>query len=237
MAGRFTSRSYSVEMPVEAPQKTKATLNQQTGRDELVVLTHGIFATKWVLVPLARRLRKAGFETRLRGYPTLRGSIQEKGDQFAEYLATLAEANAGKTIHVVAHSMGSILTRCALQAGLPQSVGRVVMIGPPNRGSHVARRLTPYYGWLAPTLAELSDEQHSFVNRLPRSVGDDCEVGIIAAGFDRVVRPGATELDDHADHITLNYMHTSILWREQTAQQVASFLRSGRFHSAENATA
>lgn len=223
-------------MTVEAPKKTKATLSHQAGRAELVVLTHGIFATKWVLAPLAHRLRRQGFETHLRGYPTMRGSIQEKGDRFAQYLATLAEAHAGQTIHIVAHSMGSILTRCALQAGLPRSVGRVVMIGPPNRGSYVARRLAPYYGWIAPTLAELSDEQQSFVNRLPRGVGD-CEVGIIAAGYDRVVRPGATELADHADHITLNYMHTSILWREQTAEQVASFLRSGRFHAASCATA
>jgi len=219
---------------IEIPIATQSRPNE-TPRD-LVVLTHGIFATKWLLTPLARRLRKRGFDTKLRGYPTLRGSIQEKGQRFAEYLTQLAEENSGRTIHIVAHSMGSILTRCALQVGLPDSLGRIVMIGPPNRGSHVARRLTPFSGWLAPTLVELSDEQNSFVNRLPTGVGN-CEVGIIAAGFDRVVRPGATELDDHTDHITLNYMHTSILWREQTAQQVASFLRSGRFHSAENATA
>lgn len=202
---------------------------------DLVVLTHGLLASKWVMQPLAIRLRELGFETRLRGYGTTHGSMQDKGERFAEYLQQLADENPGRNIHVVAHSMGSILTRCALLSGVPERMGRIVMIGPPNQGSHIATKLAPFCGWLVPTLNELSDQAGSFVNRLPTSVGD-YEVGIIAASHDNVIHAGKTELDDHKDHVTLDYMHTSILWREQTAAQVASFLREGRFVRNVNQT-
>lgn len=193
-----------------------------------VVLIHGIASTKYFLLPLAQRLRRDGFDPQLYGYFSLLGSIRDLGAQFARKLHRLAERNPDQTIHVVAHSMGSIVTRCALLDGMPDSLGRIVMIGPPNRGSHVARQLTPRLGWISPTLTELSDTPESFVNALPRSVGSH-EVGIVTAEHDYMVPAGSTLLDDHADEITLPSLHTSILWRTKTAEHVASFLRTGRF--------
>ncbi len=214
---------------LERPQQTESPSRKSSPpvRD-LVVLTHGLASTKWLLVPLASRLRRRGFDTHLHGYFTLRGSNRDLGAQFSRRLHALADRHPGRTIHVVAHSMGSIVTRCALQSGVPENLDRIVMIGPPNRGSHVARKLTPVYGWFTTTLVELSDLPDSFVNRLPRTVGER-EVGIVAAGRDNVVRAESTLLDDHADHVTLNSLHTSILWRQQTADHVAQFLRTGRF--------
>lgn len=201
---------------------------QQAATRDLVVLTHGIAASKWMLAPLALRLRGYGFDTQLHGYYSLRGSNAQLGEQFANRLHDLADQHPQKTIHVVAHSMGSIVTRCALMAGVPATLGRIVMIAPPNRGSHAARKLSPLYGWFATTLPELSDTPDSFVNRLPTSTGDYA-VGVIAAARDNVVRSESTLLDDHTDHTTLDSLHTSILWRKRTADHVASFLNSGQF--------
>ncbi len=212
--------------PLAAVQPAERTATT-TSRD-LVVLTHGLASSKWMLVPLAARLRQRGFDTCLHGYFTLRGSNRQLGQQFSRRLHALAERHPGRKIHVVAHSMGSIVTRCALLSGVPQNFGRIVMIGPPNRGSHVARKLTPVYGWFTTTLVELSDLPDSFVNRLPRTL-DGHEVGIVAAGRDKVVRAESTLLDDHTDHVTLNSLHTSILWRKRTADCVERFLRTGKF--------
>lgn len=195
---------------------------------DLVVLTHGIASTKWLLLPLARRLAGYGFDARLYGYPSIRGSNCVLGERLAAHLHQLAAAHPDRKIHLVVHSMGSIVTRCALAAGVPESVGRIVMIGPPNRGSHVARRLAPITGWLSPTLVELSDAPNSFVNRLPLSMNGH-EMGIITAAYDRMVRPESTLLEDHYGHITLPSLHTSILWRRRTAECVARFLKCGTF--------
>lgn len=215
----------TLERPNAAESKRPKTPSELR---DLVVLTHGIASTKWFLAPLARRLNLRGFDTHLHGYFSLRGSNRRLGEQFSSRLHELAKTHPDRTIHVVAHSMGSIVTRCALMAGVPENIGRIVMIGPPNRGSHVARKLTPIYGWFTNTLAELSDLPDSFVNRLPSAVGEH-EVGIVAAGRDNVVRGESTLLDDHADHVTLNSLHTSILWRKRTADHVERFLRTGRF--------
>jgi pimeloyl-ACP methyl ester carboxylesterase len=194
---------------------------------DLVVLTHGIASSRYFMWPMARHLRRCGYDTRLYGYPSLRGSNRVLGENFAQMLHRLAEQNPGRKLHVVAHSMGSIMTRCALLAGVPQSVSRVVMIGPPNRGSHVATRLSPALGWIAPTLRELCDHQESFVNCLPRRC--DVEVGIITAEYDRMVKPESTLLDENFAHLVLPNHHTPILWYRRTAEHVDRFLRNGQF--------
>ena len=217
--------SQTLEKPISAAKPEPST--SVSPRDR-VVLIHGIASTKYLLLPLARRLRRDGFEPQLYGYFSLRGSIRDLGDQFAAKLHGLAAQNPEQTIHVVAHSMGSIVTRCALLDGMPDNLGRIVMVGPPNRGSDVARKLTPPLGWISPTLTELQDTPDSFVNALPRSVGKN-EVGIVTAEHDYMVPAGSTLLDDHTDEITLPSLHTSILWRSRTAECVARFLRTGRF--------
>jgi pimeloyl-ACP methyl ester carboxylesterase len=207
--------------PIASPASPNST------RD-LVVLIHGIASSKYLLAPLGRRLRAMDFETQLHTYFTLRGSIRDIGGRFAAKLHRLAEQNPERKIHVVAHSMGSIVTRCAVLAGVPDNLGRIVMVGAPNRGSHMARKLSPYYGWLSSTLCEMSDVPESFVNALPLSV-DRHDVGIVTAASDYLVPAESTLLDTYADHITLPGLHVGVLWKKETAGHVANFLRTGKF--------
>lgn len=206
----------------------EAAVNSANATRDLVVLIHGIASSKYFLAPLGRRLRAMEFDTQLHTYFTLRGSIRDIGARFAATLHQLAEQNPERKIHVVAHSMGSIVTRCAVLSGVPNNLGRIVMVGPPNRGSHMARKLAPYYGWLSSTLCELSDVSGSFVNALPLSVRAH-EVGIVTAAADYLVPAESTLLDTYADHITLPGLHVSVLWKKETAGHVANFLRTGKF--------
>ena len=206
---------------------------------ELVLLTHGIASTRLFLVPLAWRLRQAGYATRLYGYPSLWWSNRSHGQQLAKVVRRLAPRY--DKIHLVVHSMGSIVARCALEEELPENLGRVVMIAPPNRGSHAATRLAcdsdswfwnqfvvrPHRG-ISPTLSELTDEPDSFVNQLgPAPQG--IEVGVIAASDDNVLHPGQTHLNGQADHYTAHGWHTQVLWTRETARLTERFLRQGRF--------
>lgn len=210
----------------------------QTAADkpELIVLLHGIGSTRWLMWPLARRLQREGYVTRLWGYFSLRGSNRDIGRRLASELNRLAASGAYSRVHVVAHSMGSIAMRCAFEESLPTGIGRVVMIAPPNRGSHAATRLTRLRGLLSPTLYELRDTPDSFVNSLPAAPGH-AEVGVIATRLDRVVSLECTHLDGQRDHCLVEGMHTAALWTSECAQQVAQFLRHGQFLRAEAAPA
>lgn len=187
------------------------------------------------MVPLAKRLRSRGYQTQYWTYLTFKRPIREHGANLAGKLRRLAASKEYGKIHLVVHSMGSIVTRAALTPGLVRQLGaklgRVVMIGPPNGGSHAATRLAPRYGWLAPNLHELSDRPDSFVNSLP-GVPEGVEVGVLAASRDNVIHPDRTHLAGGRDHHTLTGWHTPVLWIKETADQAVEFLKRGQFSRA-----
>jgi triacylglycerol lipase len=104
------------------------------------------------------------------------------------------------------------------------------MLAPPNTGSHIARSLAPVLGRLCPPLAQLSDEVRSFVATLPPL--EEVDIGIIAARSDFMVAEPRTHLQTEKEHIVLPGMHSSVIWRKETAEQVAQFLTTGTFRRA-----
>jgi pimeloyl-ACP methyl ester carboxylesterase len=193
-----------------------------------VYLLHGLAAHHLVMLRLASRLRRAGFDVRNWGYRSIRSPIKRHAVDLCEDLARdEADEHIG-AVHVVAHSMGSIITRVALQEWSGDKLGKVVMLGPPNRGSHVARRLSPWLGRICPPLCELSDAPGSFVNCIP-APQRTIPVGIVAAAADRVIARHATELEWQTDWIVLPGQHGVLPLRNDTAQQVLHFLEHGKF--------
>ena len=205
---------------------------------ERVILLHGLAAHRVVMTRLARRLGRDGFEVHNWGYPSVRAPIARHASRLRSELEIWDQSLEVSRIHLVTHSMGSIITRCALSTFVPSKLGRIVMLGPPNGGSHAARRLAPWLGWLCPPLRELSDDPSSWVNQLPNPVALPA-VGIVAAERDRVVARNCTRLLDQLDWIMLPGHHGMLPWRSETATQVISFLRQGTFshspsHSAHH---
>ncbi len=196
---------------------------------EIVLMTHGIASSRFLLYPLARRVRRAGFETKLYGYPSIWWSNASHGKKLASVINDLADRY--ERVHLVVHSMGGIVTRCALQQPMPANLGNIVMIAPPNQGSHVATQLTWIYGWLSPTLLELRDTPDSFVKRLG-PVSPDHKVGILEASNDNVVRPGNTVVDGQTEHRIIRGWHTGVLWTRETAELTRNFLKTGSFGQA-----
>ncbi len=194
---------------------------------EVVVLVHGLAAPRLSMNGLASCLASVGFSVRNWGYRSLWFSIEQHATLLREYLHGVSSEAAIVRVHLVTHSMGSIVARSALQSWVPDNLGRIVMLGPPNHGSHVARRLATSLGWICPPLRELSDDAHSLVRRLPDPT--DVEIGIIAAAEDRVVPRSSTILSNQSDWILLPGHHGALPWRRQTAEQVLSFLRHGHF--------
>lgn len=197
---------------------------------EMVVLVHGLAASRYMLRPLERQLQRSGYETLNWAYPSIRGEIAALSETFARRLQRLSEDSAIRRFHLVTHSMGSIIARAAIANAKFERLGRIVMLGPPHRGSRVAANLSKLLGWLCRPLAQLSDDPDSFVNNLPEPVG--YEIGIIAAARDRVVHIESTRLSHQADHIVVDSGHTSMLFREDVSHLVESFLGHGTFRSS-----
>jgi dATP pyrophosphohydrolase len=120
-ASSWTNRAAIRALPV-APERAT------------VVLVHGLWLNRHVMRPLARQLRAAGFRTVLFGYPTTRMTPARAGARLADLIAGLD----ADTVHVVAHSLGGIVTSHMLYQGPPHRLGRVVLLGSPLRGASAA---------------------------------------------------------------------------------------------------
>jgi len=208
-----------------------ASAGPQSGRD-IVVLTHGFMAHRLLLNRLSGRLRRAGWQTRVWGYESLRTSVARHAERFADLLTELSNDNQIDRIHLVTHSMGCIIGRLAISLTPQPKLGRFVMLTPPNRGSFIATRTVGVFGRLFPPVAELTTKPDSLVNSLADPAG--VEVGVIAAAQDALVELESTRLGIPHEHITLPCLHSAVLFRKDTAQLVDAFLRTGRFLSGKS---
>ena len=203
-------------------------LSARCAEPQLVVLVHGLAANRLVMRRLAKSLGRVFAATINWGYHSLWSPIERHSRELAALLRRLDKERQHDRIHLVTHSMGSIIGRLALAEYLPERFGRFVMIAPPNRGSHVASLLAPLFGRVCPPLVQLANHHSSFVCSLPPPVVND--LGIIAAETDYLVWEDSTRLGCERDHIILPGLHSSLLWRPETAVQVGHFLKYGQFH-------
>src|SRR5437764_182175 len=124
-----------------------------------LILIHGLGAHWLVMSPLARRLKSQFGRVINWSYSSLWSRIERHGQHMAEQLQKLDDDPRVERIDLITHSMGGIVARLALAAHMPSKMGRMVMLAPPNTGSHVARSLATVFGRLCPPLVQLSDEQ------------------------------------------------------------------------------
>lgn len=192
---------------------------------ERVLILHGFAACSLVMRPLQFWLNRQGFEANLWCYPSLRIQVPELARKLSLFLDSYDQE--GKSYHIVAHSMGSIITRAALLHSNPTWLKRIVFLAPPIHGTPVAR-LTPGFmkGWFPP-LTDMSDAENSFVNRLPKSL--PVEAGVLSARFDVLVPMPNTIPWEGIAHRVVNGTHNSILASSNTARLVSCFLKQGQF--------
>jgi len=207
--------------------------------EESVVLLHALAGTRISLLYLEHRLRKAGFITFNRGYPSTRKPIEE----LAAYVASRLPKGE-KPLHFVTHSMGGIVLRKLVENTSLPNLGRVVMFAPPNKGSRLADRLRGkwlYRMVFGPAGQQLGNE----ADDLPNSLGPvDFELGVIAgtrsigrlvkAPSDGRVTVDETKVEGMTDFIEVPASHTFIVLNRLAINQAVYFLRQGRFYRSLN---
>lgn len=194
---------------------------------ELVVIAHGMGRSPFSMWPLKKALEAEGYEVLNFGYSSYCCSIAEIGESLRRELAAKMGPQHTK-VHFVGHSLGNIVFRYVLTRDtLPERIGRVVMLAPPNQGANAANSFASLAGWLLRPVPELRADSTSTVRRLPRV--RDVQIGVIAARDDRTVKLPETHLPEETAHLVVAGGHSFIMRREDVKVQVVAFLRSGRF--------
>jgi pimeloyl-ACP methyl ester carboxylesterase len=216
-------------------RRTRARRIDEDAAQGHVILLHGIWMRGITLMPLARRLRQGGYTVETIDYASVFRGIGPAVDKLRERM----QANEHGMVHLVGHSLGSLVALEATRGVRSLPKGRIVCIGPPLRGSAVARALTALPGGrlllghsAEPLLAGVDawkGTRHVGViaGRLPFGLG--ITLGPLVAPHDGTVSVEETRLDGISDHHTVAASHTGLLFSSEVADLTLSFLRDGRF--------
>jgi len=172
-------------------------LDMATSKD-CVIVVHGFAGKRLWMWPLANRLRR-DFDVVSWSYFSFAGSVERHAERLSEYLVATASQNTNRNVHLVAHSMGSIVARAAISMAMPANLGRLVLLAPPNSGSPIARIASKGLGWACQPLADLSDAPSSYVNSMPTHV--DPPTAVIAARYDLLVPLESAKLAGSRQHV------------------------------------
>ncbi|MBW1989413.1 MAG: alpha/beta fold hydrolase [Deltaproteobacteria bacterium] len=97
-----------------------------------VLLVHGLTGKAKDMEPLARYLSGRGYSTTVFSYPSTRITVEQAADRLAKKVKRLAE---GGRVHLVAHSLGTLLIRMVARDHGAGLFARVVLLAPPSRGT------------------------------------------------------------------------------------------------------
>lgn len=212
-----------------------------TAHAECVILLHGLARSDSSMNKMERELKKEGFTVQNVSYKSRKYTIEKLAkDAIAPAVMKCGEQ---EKINFVTHSMGGILVRQYLSAiQLPQ-LNRVVMLGPPNKGSEVVDKLGNFPGFHfinGDAGLQLGTGKSSVPNKLGAV---DFDLGVIAGTRSinlmlSAIIPGpddgkvsidSTKIDGMNDHIEMPVTHPFMMKNTKVIEQVILYLRSGHF--------
>ncbi len=210
-----------------------------------VILLHGLARSDDSMALLASALEAQGYCVANVDYDSRAGDIESLAvAAISPALKTCADA---ERIHFVTHSLGGILVRQYLAHHEIENLGRVVMLGPPNKGSEVVDTLrdVPGYHFINGDAGlELGTDENSIPNQLGPATFD---LGIIAGTStvnlilsemiagpnDGKVSVENTRLEGMNDHLVMEVTHTFMMRNDDVIEQVIYYLENGKFKRAD----
>ncbi|MDP6968285.1 MAG: alpha/beta hydrolase [Gammaproteobacteria bacterium] len=214
---------------------------------ECAILLHGLARTADSMSQLEQRLEQQGYKLVNVDYPSTTMPIAELADIAVGAGIAQCQADHTSAINFVTHSLGGILVRQYYSVHKPQSLHRVVMLGPPNNGSQVVDRFKhmPAYKWLnGPAGMQLGTDSNS----VPSNLGPvNFDLGVIAgtqsinpilSSFlpnpdDGKVSVASTKVEGMCGFVALPVTHPLMMRNKTVIDEVVSFLTSGQFTSPQ----
>lgn len=209
-----------------------------------VIVLHGLGEGRASMRPIADHLRGTLDATVLLvGYASTAATIEEHGRSLDAVISGLP---ASTRLSFVGHSLGNLVVRrwmsLAGDAALAR-VDRMVMLGPPNQGSELARHVGGVGILAALAAGAARDLVIEWRQVEPQLAVPQCEFGIVAGGRgddlgfsplldgddDAVVRVAETKLDGANDFLLVPVHHAAMLRDQRVKRATESFLKAGRF--------
>jgi len=209
--------------------------------EDCIVLLHGLWRSDASMNKMEKAMNRAGYKVSNIGYDSTTKTVEE----LASETIPLAVESCSDTqkIHFVTHSLGGILMRQYLEHDDIENLGRVVMLGPPNKGSEVVDSYKNFPGFkffAGPAGLQLGTGEAS----VPRVLGPvSFDVGIIAgtqsinpilSGIlpdrdDGKVTVESTRVEGMNDHIEMPVTHVFMMRDEDVFAQILHYLEYGQF--------
>jgi pimeloyl-ACP methyl ester carboxylesterase len=212
-----------------------------------VLFVHGLWMTGAESLLMRRHLAAHGWRLRVLPY----SSLAESMDVVARRCANQVQAMARRTlqpVHLVGHSLGGLVIYRAFELGLLPAERfsgdfcRVVFLGSPVRGSQSARE----FGRFGPVRRLLGQMGGRYLPQgVPPRWPFAAQLGVIAGidprGLGRLLAPfdgpndgtvavAETVVDGATDQCEVRATHAGLWMSGETAELVALFLETGRFH-------
>ena len=204
-----------------------------------VVVVHGIIRSSKSFRKMRSHLLKEDYQVFGFEYPSTQVTISDS----AEYLRKSIESLKGiEEINFVVHSMGGLVVRSYLAGKQDKRIKRMVMMGVPNLGSHMADRVTKmplFHTLFGPAGKQLLTGDEGLAGKLPIP---EFEFAIIAGfkgnsnGFnplipgddDGTVSVSSTRLPGATDFITIRALHSFMMFNDDVINSTIRFLKTGR---------
>lgn len=166
----------------------------------------------------------------------MRRSVADNAAALSRFIAGLEATR----IHIVAHSLGGLISLHYAQTQPDARLRTMVLLGSPVAGSSVARRLNQTRlgrAFLGQARAALMAGVRP---HLPKSLPIGVIAGTLGIGLGRWILPlrgdhdgtvlvEETRLPEATDSVTLPVSHTGLMFSARVAHAVTEFLRTGRF--------
>jgi hypothetical protein len=214
--------------------------DDKPGNKEIIVLLHGLGRNTTSMWLLASRLEDAGYYVQRVGYSSLHQNTDDILKDISSQINQCCQKHT-QSVHFVGHSLGGLMVRAYLQNNRVDKLGRVVLLGTPNKGSEAADHFSN--SWLmdilGPTAKALGTDNKSFPNSLQAPY---YPVGIIAGELksklndpvipgkdDGIVSVEATKIDGMTDFIIIETGHSMMRYDSEVADQTIEFIKNGQF--------
>lgn len=218
--------------------------NISEAAERCVILIHGLSRSHYSMMKLEKFLELHDYKVVNQDYPSSKKSITEIANEEIPLMVNACLKYHPDNIYFVTHSMGGVILRQYLQTHNMPKPTRIVMLGPPNHGSPLAKLFHNnllFKMIMGPAGQELTTESTSLVNRLDPYL--PYQVGIIAGDFsffpfaklysheanDGKVTVSSTQLIKMNDFIVLPLSHTFIMRSSVVEKQVLHFFDYAQF--------
>lgn len=210
------------------------------GRVRVVFLQHGLWRTSASLGRLERSLRALGYEVHNPGYPSTEARLEAHAERLAEAIEARCAAGPVDELAFIGHSMGGLVIEEYLRRDDARPPHACVYLATPHRGAVLAdqRRNWFLFEWVMGDQAarQLATTDPFHLQPIPYGDVSGAIVGSVGAGNaaipgndDGTVGVLEARFDGVGDEVVVAAGHTRITVATEPLEQVAWFLRHGRF--------